>query len=283
AGGTMTLDASASGTGLTGGTAGSLTIGTRGLVTINSITSTMNNMTMNGGTSGTLTLTSASVTVNGNWDSSGAGSTFTKGTSTITMAGSSKTVAFLNSSNNFNNLTINGTISTSGTNIDVTSTMLSGTLTGTGTFTVTGNWDSSTGFTFTKSTSTVVMSGTSKTVKEAAASANGFYNLTISGTVTISVNPLDVSNTLATSGSGTLTTGGINITGSPTVSLVGTGGITGTTSSMTMGSITVGSGTTFSITTGTITAGGAVPVAGTLMGTAGHSGFFPFGGHNLTA
>src|SRR5207249_5597197 len=104
----------------------------------------------------------------------------------------------------------------------------------------------------------------------------------ISGTVTISVNPLDVSGTLSTSSSGTLTTGGINITGSPTVSLVGSGGITGTTSSMTLGSITIGSGTTFSITTGTITAGGAVSVTGTLTDTAGNSGFFTFGANNLT-
>src|SRR5207249_2405138 len=169
------------------------------------------------------------------------------------MSGTTKTINFLNSSNNFNNLTITGTISTTGSNIDATSTMLTGTLTGTGTFTVTGNWDSSTGYTFTKSTSTIVMSGTTKTVKEAAASANGFNNLTLSGTVSILTNPLDVTGTIATSGSGTLTTSGNNITGGAALSLVGTGTSPFSTSVVTLGDVTIGSGTTLSFTSGSCT------------------------------
>src|SRR5947199_5664086 len=65
-----------------------------------------------------------------------------------------------------------------------------------GACTCSGNWDSSAG-TFTKGTSTVTMSGTTKTVKQQSASVNGFYNLTISGTVSILTNLLDVSQTLA--------------------------------------------------------------------------------------
>jgi hypothetical protein len=121
------------------------------------------------------------------------------------------------------------------------------------TITVSGNWDSSAG-TFTKGTSTVTMSGAAKTVKITGVA--GFYDLTVSGTISILTNALDVSNILATSGSGTLTTAGLNITGGATVSLVGTGGITATTSVLTVSDVTVGAGTTLSFTSGSATVSG---------------------------
>src|SRR5207249_4358037 len=206
------------------------------------------------------------------------------------MSGTTKTINFLNSSNNFNNLTITGTISTTGTNIDVTSTMLSGTLTGTGTFTVTGNWDSSTGYTFTKSTSTVVMSGTSKTVK-INSTPGGFYNLTTSGTITISVNALDVSNTLSVSG--TLMTSGIAISGGSNLSVPNGGDLEASSSTLTFTNLTMtggtsgiitftsasatvsgnwdtsGAGSTFTKGTSTVTLSGATKTVKTLNSTNG--------------
>src|SRR5439155_11452392 len=90
----------------------------------------------------------------------------------------------------------------------------------------------------------------SKTVKIRNAS-KGFYDFTVSGTVSQS-NALDVSHTLATSGAGTWTTSGNNITGDANLSLVGTGGLTGSTSSITVTDVTVGAGTTLSMSSGTL-------------------------------
>src|SRR3989442_1376144 len=88
---------------------------------------------------------------------------------------------------------------------------VSGTLTlTTGSWAVSGNWNTSgAGSVFARGTSTVSLTGVGQTVSILNAS-NGFYNLTVSGTITQST-VIDVSNSLTVSG--TLTTGGFNITG----------------------------------------------------------------------
>src|SRR3989449_652606 len=80
-------------------------------------------VTFTSGTSGTVTLTTSSFTSSGNWDTSGAGSVFVKGTSSVTMTGVS-TIAILDSSNNFNNLTISsaGTVTQTGL-VDISGTL----------------------------------------------------------------------------------------------------------------------------------------------------------------
>jgi hypothetical protein len=140
-------------------------------------------------------------------------------------------------------------------NVTMTSAV-SGTITLTsGLWAVSGNWDTSgSGTTFTKGSSTITMSGAAKAVA-IRNSGNGFYNLTLSGTIS-QTTAIDVSNALAISGSGVLTTSDNNITGGAAVSLIGTGGITGSTSSIAVGAVTVGSGTTLSMTSGTITVSG---------------------------
>jgi len=78
------------------------------------------------------------------------------------------------------------------------------------TITCSGNWDSSAG-TFTAGTSTLIMSGTSKTIK--TANTNGApYNLTISGTVS-TLSSLNVTNNLTIDAGKSLTMGsGMSLT-----------------------------------------------------------------------
>ena len=72
------------------------------------------------------------------------------------------------------------------------------------TITCSGNWDSSAG-TFTEGTSTVIMSGTTKTIK--TANTNGeLYNLQVRGAVA-SLSSLNVTNNLTVDVSKTLTMG----------------------------------------------------------------------------
>ncbi len=126
-GGTLTLSDGSSTTALAtanlGLTGGALNVGNGGILTANASTITVASVTMTGGTSGTITLTTSSFTSSGNWDTSGAGSVFAGGTSTVTMTGVS-TIAILNASNNFNNLTIAsaGTVTQAGL-LDVSSTL----------------------------------------------------------------------------------------------------------------------------------------------------------------
>ena len=126
-GGTLTLSDGSSTTALAtanlGLTGGALNVGNGGILTANASTIAVGSVTMTGGTSGTITLTTSSFTSSGNWDTSGAGSVFTKGTSSVTMTGVS-TIAILNASNNFNNLTIAsaGTVTQTGL-LDVSGTL----------------------------------------------------------------------------------------------------------------------------------------------------------------
>ncbi len=131
-----------------------------------------------------------------------------------------------------------------------------GTLTlGSGTSTVSGNWDSSNSTAaFNKGTSTIVMSGTSKTVAIRNAS-NGFASLTISGTITQN-SAIDVSSAISITG--TLTTSGNNVTGGATLTVSGGGTLAGSSAAITVSDVTMtgASANTISLTTGSITASG---------------------------
>src|SRR5439155_17130745 len=108
---------------------------------------------------------------------------------------------------------------------------------------VSGNWDTSSA-TFTKGTSTITLSGTTKTV-QTRNSSNGFYNLTVSGTIT-QASAIDVSSTTLVSG--TLTTAGFNITGSSNLSVSNAGDLVGSTSTMTFTNVSMTGGVNGSIT-----------------------------------
>jgi len=114
-------------------TGGSLAVGNSGVLTANASTVAVVDVTMTGGGTGTITLTNGAWTVSGRWDTSGAGSSFNKGTSTVTMSGTAKTVAILDATNGFSNLTISGSV-TQTSAIDVR-----GTLSVVGTLTTSGN------------------------------------------------------------------------------------------------------------------------------------------------
>src|SRR5436309_3361396 len=131
----------------------------------------------------------------------------------------------------------------------------SGTLTlTTGSWTVSGNWNTTgAGSTFAKGTSTVTLIGAGQTVSIRNAS-NGFYNLSVSGTLTQST-AIDVSNSLTVSG--TLTTGGFNITGGSNLSVPDGGTLAAGTSTSTFTNVTMTGGVS-----GTITLTGAWTVSG---------------------
>src|SRR5438132_826972 len=131
----------------------------------------------------------------------------------------------------------------------------SGTLTlTTGSWTVSGNWNTTgAGSAFAKGTSTVTLIGAGQTVSIRNAS-NGFYNLSVSGTLTQST-AIDVSNSLTVSG--TLTTGGFNITGGSNLSVPDGGTLAAGTSTSTFTNVTMTGGVS-----GTITLTGAWTVSG---------------------
>jgi len=125
----------------------------------------------------------------------------------------------------------------------------SGTITLTsGAWTVGGNWDTSgAGATFTKGSSTVILSGAAKTIRTRDAS-NGFHNLTISGTIAQNT-PMDVGGNLSVSG--TLTTFGNNITGGASLVVAAGGALTAGGSTITVRSIDTSAGA-FTAATSTI-------------------------------
>src|SRR5213080_2765628 len=132
----------------------------------------------------------------------------------------------------------------------------SGTLTlTTGSWAVSGNWNTSgPGSVFSKGTSTVTLTGSGQTVSILNAS-NGFYNLTVSGTVTQST-AVDVTNSLAVSG--TLTTGGFNITGGSNLFVPDGGTLAAGTSTSTFTNVTMTGAVSGTITlTGAWTLGGS--------------------------
>src|SRR5256885_3518034 len=131
----------------------------------------------------------------------------------------------------------------------------SGTMTlTTGSWTVSGNWNTTgAGSAFAKGTSTVTLIGAGQIVSIRNAS-NGFYNLSVSGTLTQST-AIDVSNSLTVSG--TLTTGGFNITGGSNLSVPDGGTLAAGTSTSTFTNVTMTGGGS-----GTITFTGAWTVSG---------------------
>src|SRR6266581_3408260 len=132
----------------------------------------------------------------------------------------------------------------------------SGTLTlTTGSWAVSGNWNTSgAGSVFSKGTSTVTLIGAGQTVSILNAS-NGFYNLTVSGTITQST-AIDVSNSLTVSS--TLTTGGLNITGGSNLFVPDGGTLAAGTSTPTFTNVTMTGAVSGTITlTGTWTVSGS--------------------------
>src|SRR5712692_1772344 len=130
-----------------------------------------------------------------------------------------------------------------------------------GTWTVSGNWDTSgVGSTFAKGSSTITLSGATKTVRTRDAS-NGFNNLTIYGSVT-AASPADVSGTLSIRG--TFITAGNNLTGGANLVIGGGGSFVGTTASLTLAGVTMndGSANSLSLTTGSITLTGSWDTSG---------------------
>src|SRR5712692_9045543 len=130
-----------------------------------------------------------------------------------------------------------------------------------GTWTVSGNWDTSgVGSTFAKGSSTIALSGATKTVRTRDAS-NGFNNLTISGSVT-AASATDVSGTLSIRG--TFITAGNNLTGGANLVIGGGGSLVGTTASLTLAGVTMndGSANSLSLTTGSITLTGSWDTSG---------------------
>ncbi|GAB3194542.1 hypothetical protein ABID22_000184 [Pontibacter aydingkolensis] len=141
------------------------------------------------------------------------------------------------------------------------------------THTVAGNWRNNADFT--GNTSTVVMTGTSKTINRtvgiSGAQKNEFYNLSITGSDvkidTLATPTLAINGNLSTSGAGSFTqsTGSLTMAGAGSIS--GTGitlnnfianGTTTTTTSFTVnGDFTTNSSRSFVATGGTVTMGGA--------------------------
>lgn len=211
---TMTLDLSASNFAIS---ATDVTIGTRGVV--------------NG--------RGSAITCSGNWDSS-AGA-FTYGTSNLIMSGATKTlkmvggqslydlnvtgtIALLSAIVATHTVTVTGgTLDLSATNYALTAVDItigaSGVINGRGSIiTCSGNWDSSLG-TFTKGTTTVIMSGVAKTLKVATV---GFYALNLTGSITLQ-SAIWASSALNIAGTITQATYRINVSGSASNALIATG------------------------------------------------------------
>lgn len=259
------------------------------------------NITVSGndtiGTSTTFNGSSFSHTVVGNWVNNG---TYTPGTSTITMSGPGSTITG-SSAQTFNNLTIaasnitaasttinvagnlattgsgafthntGGTLTMSGTsktisglNITLADLAVSGTVTTSSSFSVTGNI--SVAGSLTASAGNITMSGSTKTVS--GAGTIGFYGLLLPGSITTSSN-FSIANALDVSGSFTASAGTATFTGTSTlngtanlfnVTLNGTSLILSTNSNL-------GISNTFTITAGTLNVTTAVPNIVTFNGT----------------
>src|SRR5256885_9126694 len=105
-----------------------------------------------------------------------------------------------------------------------------------GASTLSGSWDTSgPGSGFTRGTSTVSLSGAGTTVR-IRDFANGFHNLTITGTVTQG-SAVDANGTLSIRG--TLTTAGNNITGGASLTVSAGGAPAGGTSAVTPPNVTM--------------------------------------------
>src|SRR2546422_146095 len=215
------------------------------------------NVTFNSGASTvTLTMTTNELAWSGILTVQGGGGATTRATSNLGLTGGAIVVG------NAGVLAANASaVSLSGL------TMIgepSGTLTlTTGSWAVSGNWNTSgAGSAFSKGTSTVTFTGAGQTVSILNAS-NGFYNLAVSGTGTQST-AIDVTKSLTVSG--TLTTGGFNITGGSDLSVPDGGNLAAGTSTSTFKNVTM----TGSIS-GTITLTGAWTVSGSWDSTGAGS------------
>ena len=140
-----------------------------------------------------------------------------------------------------------------------------------GAWTVSGNWDTSgAGSTFTKGTSSITLSGTAKTVKVLDA-GHGFYNLSVSGTIT-QASAIDVSGALTVTG--TLSTAGENLTGGANLTVASGGSLDGSTSILSLGSVTLNDAAadTISLTAGSLSVSGSWDSSGAsaelLLGTS---------------
>jgi hypothetical protein len=191
------------------------------------------------GTRGILLGRASQITCSSNWDSSAG--VFTYGTSNLIMAGPSKTlkmilgqslydlnvtgtVTLLSAIAATHTITVTGgTLDLSGTNYALTAAGItigaSGVINGRDSIiTCSGNWDSSLG-TFTKGTSTVIMSGVGKTLKTAT---TGFYTLNLTGSSTFQSH-IWASNSLNVTGTVTQATYRLNVSGSASNALIATG------------------------------------------------------------
>ncbi|HYM39620.1 MAG TPA: hypothetical protein VEY12_05680 [Thermoplasmata archaeon] len=170
------------------------------------------------------------------------------------------------------NLTVNNgaTLNAGGSAVGVANVTMTGGTSGTitlttGTWAVSGAWTTSgAGSTFTRGTSTVTLSGAAQTVTVLNA-ANGFYNLTVSGTIAQG-SAVDVTGTLSITG--TLTTSNNTITGGSNLVVAATGTLSAGSSSISIGSMnTAAAGATFSVGTSTVIvvlSGGTINVPQTL-------------------
>ena len=194
-----------------------------------------------------------------------AAATFTMATNGLRWNGafalnSNATLSTANLSLNGGNLVVNNgaTLSAGSSSVAVGDVTMAGGASGTiiltaGSWTVTGSWNTSgAGSTFTKGTSTVTLAGAAKTVA-ILNPANGFYRLTVSGTIAQN-SAIDVTNTLSITG--TLTTSNNNITGGSSLTVAATGTLSAGSSSITIGSMnTSAAGATFAVGTSTIIVG----------------------------
>ena len=239
--------------------------------------------------------------VAGNWINNG---TFNGNTGTVIFSGPGKGVSGAGNQN-FNNLTVSASLFTfsnesislsgnlatissgsfiqaaggvllmtgtgktiSGTGISIDNLAISGTVTTTTSFKITGNLSVS--GSITASAGTITMSGASRTIS--GAGTKGFAGLSVSGTVTTAVN-FSVSSSLDVSGSFSASAGTATFTGSS--SLNGTANlfnttINGTSLQLTSGS-TLGIGNVLVIAAGTLNVTSSIPNTVNFNGTVAQS------------
>lgn len=214
-----------------------------------------------------------------------AAATFTMAANGLRWSGTltlnnNATLSTANLALNGGNLTVNNgsTLSAGSSTVNVANVTMTGGASGSivltaGVWAVTGSWNTSgAGSVFTKGTSTITLSGTAQTVA-ILNPANGFYNLTVSGTITQG-GAIDVTNTLSVAG--TLTTSNNNITGASSLTVTATGTLVAGSSSLTIRSMnTSAAGATFTVGTSTIIvgmSGGTVNVPQTVYNLTVSSG-----------
>ncbi len=153
-----------------------------------------------------------------------------------------------------------GILAANGSGVAVVDVAMSGGTSGmlrltTGSWAVGGDWDTSgAGSQFAKGTSSVTLSGAGRTVKLLDA-ANGFYNLTVTGSVTQS-GLIDATGSLTVTG--VLTTAGNAITGGARLIISGGGSLFGMSASIAVSAVSMNdaSANTLSLTSGSLLVSG---------------------------